>query len=66
MIYILSQTRGNTATHLTSCLREDTPNLYLTIEDMLKYLKTVYLNLNQKNKIKAQFHELMQCTDNLF
>jgi hypothetical protein len=33
---------------------------------MLEHLKAVYLNLNQKDKAKAQFHELMQCTDDLF
>jgi hypothetical protein len=33
---------------------------------MLEYLKAVYLDPNQKNKIKAQFHELMQRADNLF
>jgi hypothetical protein len=41
-------------------------NLYLTIENMLEYLKTVYLNLNRKNKTKAQFHKLMQHADNVF
>ena len=65
-MYILSQTEGNAAIYLTPYLREDAANLYLTIEDMLEHLKTVYLNLNRKNKIKAQFHELMQCVDDLF
>ena len=32
----------------------------------MEYLKTVYLNSNRKNKIKAQFHKLMQHTDDMF
>jgi len=33
---------------------------------MLEHLKTIYLDLNRKNKIKAQFHKLIQHTDDLF
>jgi hypothetical protein len=66
IIYILSQTRGDAAIYLAPYLREDTANLYLTIENILKHLKTVYLNLNRKNKAKAQFYKLMQHTDDVF
>jgi hypothetical protein len=66
MMYILSQTGGDAATHLAPHLREDAANPYLTMEDMLEHLKTVYLDLNRKDKAKAQFHELMQRADDLF
>lgn len=65
-VYMASHYNGKACKHITPQLWSKSVNLYEDSSDMIKYLKTIYDDLNWITTVKNQFQQLYMKNINWF